>query len=413
VESEKDVAPQAFVSRFESPSEVSEPPSFNAMESRYQSGSHLSPAIPPRNAARSPLPVENDTVHGHEDLFDDDNTSSYYNENEEYEGNFDPTLHGSNIIISDRFASPYDHDDFHLRQGSDHSYQSTSDVEDEPFTFDDGDPETKEGAKTPSLVPVHHDIQDVSPFALKHDSPATPNRGGLSASRHAPGYSPQTPSNQLEPEAEPEVDSEAFMPRDVTNLPWHVRNDSTPQSLHSQSTLSSTPSSPFQSEPPADKHEPVIRDSWPISSSNGTRPRADTQLTDRTGGQEFDPFGYDVAKPIHTSVDSPSRTTEIDHPQPQSNRGLIANSPSFNKLRSMFESPGGSSAEASPSRSRGTSVLPLPTNRDRSSSLRKSISLSESYHDETPRRGGFSNEDEDEDDEHSALLRSGGGSYDN
>lgn len=252
---------------------------------------------------------------------------------------------------------------------------------------------------TPQLQPsTVNDTPGVSPYMLRN----TPAGGagalgdderGLAASRWSPQAGrPQTPpsntrqiatdspassggsgsasrlgtnnpfrAQQQDHEAE-EIDPALYMPRDVTNTPWHARNDSVPMSLHSQTTLSSAQESPIHSSLTVDRHEPVIRDSWPTPapgyqqylSSWGGRPRGDSSLSSNNG--DYDPFKADGAAGGNTNKSS------IYNPFQQRGRAesSVSNAPSavsaspsrgsglFQKMRSVFEQ-GGGSGEAPPS----------------------------------------------------------------
>ncbi|KAK8080804.1 hypothetical protein PG997_008622 [Apiospora hydei] len=159
-----------------------------------------------------------------------------------------------------------------------------------------------------------------------HETPGTPN-GGLADSVHAPSNSNSSnsyPSREQAvvtptPDEYDDEDAAFMMPRDVTNVPWHARNDSVPQSMRSFSTLDdSVASSPVHSALLADRHEPVIRDSWPSMPFGAGRARGISQLTESSAGgsarEEFDPFRYDVnasgkpAPPPPTSWAPPAST---------------------------------------------------------------------------------------------------------
>ncbi|GKT59746.1 hypothetical protein ColTof4_10971 [Colletotrichum tofieldiae] len=251
---------------------------------------------------------------------------------------------------------------------------------------------------TPHLAPQQSEQQsDISPLALRQESPATPSsRGtpsrGLAFSRHNPDR-PQTPPTQSS--TEEDIDPELIIPRDVTNVPWHARNDSVPHSMRSQSTIDSMASSPVHSALHADKHEPVIRDSWPVSVHNLTRPRNDSTLTDR---DDHDPFKYEGgAKPMRgpsgsvgSSSDSPPRIASNNSPG-----SLIS------RMRGIFENAQVKQEPASPVRSRPVSGVFHPVRRTKTGG-----------EDDGPgyeRKAGFLNEAEDEVDEQSALLRSSAG----
>lgn len=192
---------------------------------------------------------------------------------------------------------------------------------------------------TPQLGPATvHDTPEISPFALRN-TPAAAGGEGLSSSRWNPerpstppsatrdsaagGGSPysagsyasqqRTPPSAASRASNPfraqqrtperQIDPDVFAPRDVTNVPWHARNDSVPASLHSQTTLSSDHSSPVHSALAADRHEPVIRDSWPNPApayqqylaswgAAGGRSRGNSSLS-HTNTEDYDPYKAD------------------------------------------------------------------------------------------------------------------------
>lgn len=223
---------------------------------------------------------------------------------------------------------------------------------------------------TPRLEPhSSQDSADISPFALRNP-PATeepPNDKGLSSSRwnpQRPSTPPPVPPKKLNnpfrtPQTpEPATTDADLMPRDVTNLPWHARNDSIPASMHSQTTLSSVASSPIHSALPADKHEPVIRDSWVpapgyqqyLSSWTG-RTRGDSAVSNNS---EYDPFKADAVggtAPVksssiynpfqarsraESSVSAAPSNTSAAAP-PSSNASPGRGSALFQKMRNIFE----------------------------------------------------------------------------
>lgn len=166
--------------------------------------------------------------------------------------------------------------------------------------------------------------------------------------------SKSTKSSNLFQTPEPAGD-EQFAPRDVTNLPWHARSDSIPASMHSQTTLSSVASSPVHSALPADKHEPVIRDSWVpapgyqqyLSSWTG-RARGDSTVSNNS---EYDPFkaGDTVSAPPKSSIYNPfqarSRAQSSVSATPSNPSANAASTASpargsvlFQKMRNIFES---------------------------------------------------------------------------
>ncbi|KAK2042462.1 hypothetical protein LZ31DRAFT_470245 [Colletotrichum somersetense] len=256
--------------------------------------------------------------------------------------------------------------------------------------------------RTPHMAPQQSEQHaDISPLALRQESPATPSsRGtpsrGLAFSRHNPER-PQTPPSQTA--AEGGIDPELIIPRDVTNVPWRARSDSVPYSVQSQSTIDSMASSPVHSALHVDKHEPVIRDSWPASMHNLMRPRNDSTLTDR---DDYDPFKYEggvkAMRGPSGSVGSASDTPHRNSVSNSSPGSLIS------RMRGIFENSQAKQEPASPARSRPVSGLFHPVQR----TMTGGGGDSPGYE----RKAGFLNEVEDELDEQSALLRSSAGGLD-
>ncbi|EEY22416.1 conserved hypothetical protein [Verticillium alfalfae VaMs.102] len=255
------------------------------------------------------------------------------------------------------------------------------------------------GQPTPLLLP-RSEMRDAepSPLALRYSQSSSPTRG-LAYSKHNPDR-PRTP---------PEFDPEAFMPKDVMNVPWHARHDSVPVSLRSQSTLDTAASSPVHSALHADRYEPTIRDSWPRRARN-----------DSSAMDDYDPFRDAGAKfPRQTYV------PPVAHQSPQRNSmssvapgGNNTGSPGslFHKMRSVFEKPGseaphpsGTSASetGSPIKSRpGSGVWPPVRTARPLSDLPDDNGLM-GY----KRQMGLFNERAEDRDERSGLLRNARSSY--
>jgi hypothetical protein len=378
-----------------------------------------------REFSASPLPVENVTVHGSEDLFDDETASSHFSDEEDSEiiDSF-PVVHSSNSYV--REASPVQYDGASwgelTDQSTDEPYTAATTFQEEQtptqskFDFSrsfgiravggsghEADTQPTGRARTPSLVPVAHgNNREVSPLVLQGaNSPITPNRGGLAASRHAA----PTSTKQYESEMGPEIDadSSSFAPRDVTHVFWHAR---------SPSSLSTRPSSPAPSSLSVDKREPAIQESWKGSVSG--RSRASTQMTELIDDDEFDPFKYDAARPAASDFGSSRSSVQIHPPVTETSRSVSgsqgpAGSHMFQKLRNMFEAPGGNSGEGASSAStipsQSGSITVPSINRKRSSSQlhepRPSIDGSQKSSRKT-----FSREQDDKSSERSSLLRS-------
>lgn len=285
---------------------------------------------------------------------------------------------------------------------------------------------------TPQLGPsTTHDTPEISPFALRNTP--MPSHGneqrGLNSSMWNPDR-PQTPptsaaSQSNNPFATPQRQAESgfdpslFVPRDVT----HGRQDSVPASLHSQTTLDSSWSSPVHSSLPIDRHEPVIRDSWPAPapgyqqylSSWSSRPRGDTAST----AAEYDPFkpdnggapgGHTAAKPSSSYNPFLQRGRAESSVSAAPSNPSVSNSPSrgsalFAKMRNIFESQssnGANDVPTSPGKQRPVSGVFHPV----TSAQRLSQDSATGQRDDE--RGGFLNEADHEIDERSAFLRSDG-----
>ncbi|KAK0641448.1 hypothetical protein B0T16DRAFT_214638 [Cercophora newfieldiana] len=262
---------------------------------------------------------------------------------------------------------------------------------------------------TPPLRASQTPPTDVSQFDLHKDSPssmtASPSANrGLAASRHNPGR-PQTPTRESLESSSHEDEAEGIMPRDVTNMSWDARNSSTPRSLHSQSTISSAPSSPTQQHS-LDNHDPDIRHSWQTSSNSyyTGRPRGDSTLTDNSGLGRFETMNKETpppmpqwqaqesftpGPPLGESYDEFRGREEIldtDTSPTSTQRSSNSTGGSlFQKMRSVFENPSISSSQ-------------------RPASFSKSASASQ-------RNSQFAadNEDDDDSDERSSLLNHGAG----
>jgi hypothetical protein len=278
-------------------------------------------------------------------------------------------------------------------------WQSSNEYSEEPPVLLRAIPEAPH--LTPQRNPMFIRPVETSPLSLRSHVLETPARG-LAHSRHNPER-PQTPPQQISaevPELEMEFEAQSFIPRDVTNIPWHARNDSIPRSLHSQSTISSPSSSPIHSALPIDNHEPVIRDSWPA------RPRNDSQLTDSANiynGNDFDPFRFEGG-----SKDLPDQSGNSSATSANSHKPSLSGSSSsllFQKMRNIFENNSTATQDSeasSPVKSRPVSGIFHPVRLVRQPPT----------DDNAARKGGYLNEAEDDQDEHSALLQSSNGGLD-
>ncbi|KAK8042870.1 hypothetical protein PG994_013353 [Apiospora phragmitis] len=357
---------------------------------------HLVVEPPPRQASRSPLPVETDTMHGHEDLFDDEDESSsaevesdnvkqstidYYPD--EHDGG-PPTAKlspGNNNLQSLETELGGDYDE---------GYENNATPTVAQFGHQLGQPQdahsSKQATEEQLKIPISR------PSRKQPRTPGTPN-GGLADSVHAPSNSNNRnsyPSSReqavVTPTPDEDDDDAAFvMPRDVTNVPWHARNESVPESVRSYSTIDDSVAS-----------SPCTRPCWPTATS-------------RSGAgahEEFDPFRYDVTASGKPTPPAPTSwaagvnggggggkaVSILIDPQLRLGRQRPRELPMFAKLRSMFEGQqqqsaptsselgGSGSSTSSPARSRATSsTIFQPTPRDRSSSLRKSLNAADLF----------------------------------
>ena len=417
--------------------------------------------------------VQATTVYGEDDLFDDDGNS---NDSTGHGAGSDSVDYEVQSDEAERDTSRHE-DAAAVRQ----EVQITANGEDRPETVAMNEesvlarielPETQEF----SSLETHEDaLQDEIPADPAYSAllPAlstttslaprveSPSAGrGLAASRHNP-HRPQTPPQQQQGLLPDSFDTEDFLPRDVTNVPWHERTDSIPQSVRSQSTLSSSASSsPARSSPQVDAHEPAIRDSWatPIRGLGGIsdatgRPRNDSQST-----TEYDPIRVDEKQApwwergssfaIEPAVEAPHgrRDESVAGSISRGTAASATGSPGslFRRMRNVFENPreqqpgtdksgtpspphftGGGrdgtawSGRGSPVRSRPASgVFHPPRNgpavpglgRDSVgwAAARRSISVTpiqdDGYDHPGDTKGSYLNEAEDEVDERSALL---------
>ncbi|KAK5652190.1 hypothetical protein OQA88_10687 [Cercophora sp. LCS_1] len=285
------------------------------------------------------------TVHGQDNLFDYDDNS---------DRSIDTRSHSPFPETEVEYAAPA----AVLQQAADvpsHNEEPTM-----PLPTEDGLTETKADwapstSDSPSTLatPPQTQPDTANTTPLSPESPLA-NHKGLSASRHNPER-PQTPPQQRPHSyATPDTD---FQPRDVTHIPWHSRNTSTPQSLRSQSTLESSPSSsPVQTHSHG-HHDPVIRHSW---STGSGRQRGDSVLTQNS---------YPDAK------DWQRREIATEEITPATNT-------LFQRMRNVFEQPASRERSASPVWGKGVAESP---------------NSKRPYHE---------NEQEDEGDERSALLGS-------
>ncbi|KAI6491892.1 hypothetical protein MCOR11_006915 [Pyricularia oryzae] len=217
-------------------------------------------------------------------------------------------------------------------------------------------------------MPHHEPMSWLQGSEAEHPSFASHSRENSTASAHQ-----QEEHGQSQTPEEQEADPSMYAPRDVTNNPWHSRNDSVPMSMHSQTTLSSAPSSPIHSALARDNREPVIRESWPAvpgqhqeylagmgagaSLDYSNRPRNYSQATTDYGRSRnvsevsnFDPFGPSSQKSSARESFQSSNSGVQNKPLPSAPAAVAANhrnsvgagsSPGsiFQRMRSVFEKP--------------------------------------------------------------------------
>jgi hypothetical protein len=333
------------------------------------------------------------TMHGQDDLFDDDghseNTSMESPHDNDLASAEQHALHGrGNLSVSEELGGSSSNADDTQPEGT----TDMDGTESSESILDDQSQEQREPPVTNAVEAQSDEDSPSAASALKdedtaaaavaspEDPPLTPKMTpmttqadmtpscskGLAYSRHNPAR-PHTPEQQGQLGLQSDdLEPNAFAPVDVTNVPWDARRDATPRSMHSQSTLSSAPSSPIHSSLPVDNHEPVIRDSWPTPNherllpSGMGRSRNDSQLT---SDGDFEPFRYD-AKAAAAQWQQREATGK-HRPGPDvgttPHRNSIASSSPgglFQKMRSIFEPAGGATVPSSslPSSGRNSPV---------------------------------------------------------
>ncbi|KAB5576606.1 hypothetical protein GE09DRAFT_627421 [Coniochaeta sp. 2T2.1] len=369
------------------------------------------------------------TVHGQENLFDEDDHSEEPFPESGFERKSDEE-HGD----EHRSATPVQEPIADGTLGGDDSEPETlvlahSDEGSRHIPMVNGEGGDYNGS--PGIEPGPSGENDNEPSPSTGPSTSSAPIKGLANSRHNPDR-PRTPEQQTGQTSQTaKTFSEVATPVDVTNTPWSAYRDSTPRSIHSQSTLSSSPSSPIHSSPPVDNHEPVIRDSWPTPTHdrlllNGMgRPRNDSQLS--TSG-DFEPFRHESKLPTAhwQQGETPPQYGQSPIGREARRRDSAASTSSpgglFQKMRSVFEpatanrslpssgrtSPvwtraAGGAAHGGSSRVSGDSFSPV---KHTAGMVTRDGDGYDSASDR--RRGGFPAEDaaEDDDDERSSLLQS-------
>jgi hypothetical protein len=190
-------------------------------------------------------------------------------------------------------------------------------------------------------------------------SQESPGDTGPARGRRSPER-PETPTEHESLASSEYVTPEKVLPtRDVTHAPWGVDDGWTPQSLRTQTTISSPPTSPPHPFS-ALKHKAV------------TRSDAATESPSRSSQQpaEHDVPGDDTETKTPVSLMAPWRGRESPEPGPADNRQSTASEGNtgslFRRMRSIFEQPRPSisstrdSHQPSPTRSRPPSVTWFP-----------------------------------------------------
>jgi len=208
---------------------------------------------------------------------------------------------------------------------------------------------------TPSLEAARTSAPEFGQLEGSRGSPTF--HRGLAASRHNPER-PQTPDNMPHDASRGLEKEDGLAHPAVTNPPWHVRPSSDPQSPHSESTISSGPSSPEQLHS-SDSHDPAIRHSWQMSSNYAGRLRGDSVLTDNTQYSRHDSPGKGSPPPLprwqrndsiaRHSLSAYEEELECHEAIVESNADTTANtqrnstgstaSSIFQRMRNVFEQP--------------------------------------------------------------------------
>ncbi|CAK7198357.1 hypothetical protein SEUCBS139899_001018 [Sporothrix eucalyptigena] len=390
------------------------------------------------------------TMHGQDDLFDDDSDGSAGSvesaDSEDHghkvEHQFDD--HGHDL---ERDAGAEEQ----LLEAQHEIHSHETDIPHTPTTIVGDSHYTEE---EPERAPKEEIVEAIvvageRPVTPDVPTPVASQFKGLANSRHAPQY--QQPQQQQVPVTPPgqtaatlalsddDILGEAeFMPRDVTNVSWRERGsisstsiDATPGSVRSQTTLSTSASSSFSSPSPwsaavvaaAATHkmgslvgdhglrqdDPFIRNSWSgTPDSHGHNVQDEDSLILGRGrplGRQLD---YDG-----TIVDPEKKALALETVQlpPSTNSrpsSIATSSPSslFQRMRSIFEPPNGGAATGN------TSMLPK-------SVTTATANLAGSLRDPYPATGntvrgvkieGIEGKEDDDNDDHinekSSLLQS-------
>ncbi|CAK7216656.1 hypothetical protein SBRCBS47491_002902 [Sporothrix bragantina] len=327
------------------------------------------------------------TMHGQDDLFDDDSEGSA--------GSLDS-------------EGPTDHGHGHDEQEHDVELEHASETDHPPEISHKFLPHDADMPQTPTtIVDISHNTNEEAGASQEDDldetiivtdqRPVTPDAStpvasqfrGLANSRHAPQNEqhqhqqqevPMTPPRQtasIYAVTDEDILGEAeFLPRDVTHVPWRERGsissnsiDATPGSVRSQATLSTmSASSSFSSPSPwsaavvaaaathnmgsnasaraaSHQDDPFIRSSWSGTPSGGHED--DDGLILGRGKSLGRQLNYNG--PIHDAEQTALVLDTVQKPLPPSvtdggrPKSIASSSPSslFQRMRSIFEPPNG------------------------------------------------------------------------
>ncbi|KIH92671.1 hypothetical protein SPBR_02550 [Sporothrix brasiliensis 5110] len=324
------------------------------------------------------------TMHGQDDLFDDDS--------EESAGSIDSSdsANPEELVGQDQDTSQ-EYELVHEslpHQG--HDNRLFKQLDEEPYEVS----QDTEVLQTPTtIVGDSHSVNTVT--SPEYERPVTPDAStprasyfkGLANSRHAPKqqqqqqYEPVTPPRQTAVHNDKGFDGIDFLPRDVTHVPWQKRDgsiDVTPGSVRSQATLSTSASSSFGTPSPwsagtvttmtpgtsaiisgnsVPQDDPFIRASWSSSPEGGhgsgysqgddhdiipSRGKSIGQLNYSYNGQTVnDPEMKDLVLAV-------SQTPQSNNSRPSSVVATSSPTSLFQRMRNIFEPPQNGTAQGTP-----------------------------------------------------------------
>ncbi|KAL2018366.1 hypothetical protein VTK56DRAFT_901 [Thermocarpiscus australiensis] len=222
------------------------------------------------------------TVHGENDLFDDDGQSGSFDGSQGDAGGGinasqqGPPLWQPDIEQEEQMAERHvDGDDVTRRAlnlaskvpgSSDITANRSKSWVEEMYGYFDEEGGQETGPTTPRLQP--NTAQDpaavsIALVASRQGTPPLASRG-LASSRRNLDW-PRTPAKRESRVSSEDQTPDSLAPRDDTNVAWRTSDGWTPQSLRSQSTLSSPPSSPlntstpYMGKPESVNHSPTFK----------------------------------------------------------------------------------------------------------------------------------------------------------